>query len=138
MSRACLQVSTLTYFPWKASSKNFKGIQKGTFDLHQTLLLHLGEADFMTPQPVLMRLSAQISRAQRGQSFYFQFLLVISMLTCQMFLGKAFIVTMHNKYLCFEQSSHIKFVIITIQSKSCCNLLNFQLIKALTICQPLY
>ena len=46
MSRACLLVSTLTYFPWKASSKNFKGIQKGTFDLHQVLLLHLGEVEF--------------------------------------------------------------------------------------------
>ena len=45
MSRACLLVSTLTYFPWKASSKNFKGIQKGTFDLHQVLLLHLGEVE---------------------------------------------------------------------------------------------
>ena len=92
----------------------------------------------MTPQPVLMRLSAQISKGSERTEFLFSFSACNLNADFPNVFGEGFYCNMHNKYLCFEQSLHIKFVIITIQFESCCNLLNFQLIKALTICQPLY
>ena len=69
----------------------------------------------MSPQPVLMRLSAQISRAQRGHrvwavsllSFYFHFLFAISMLTSQTLLRMAFIFTMEiNTFICVLNNQH--------------------------------
>ena len=83
--------------------------KKGTSAPHQVLLLHIGVAELhesttSSSQDQVFRIEgSERTLGRLYYDLYFSYLLAILMLTSRSLWGKAFVVTINNKYLCSGQ-----------------------------------
>ena len=110
----------MTFFPWKAFSKSKTFIQRCTKRVPLLLIKSFYYIsvwqNFMSLPPVLHKTKcSDIEGSERtlGRLYYvlyFSYLLAILMLTLRSLWGKAFVVTINNKYLCLGQLLQISIL----------------------------